>query len=300
MNTIETNPPMPAVGRPVPSAFDMKVALACEVARVRCAGYRPTLWDGRIEELALSAGEAAALDGADLCSPLVQLAESGCAGVRRVYELAYWEHSPTIDATLYFSLAVDGPWVRITSKGVAGGDGEVSLHSSFVNNFFSRAADWNVSSYRDWALNPYPVGGTTTLYRYERIEHETDFDGYEDYDGDDQDRAHALNRAPDPRHGVLMIDPDTHPSKGRIAFGDPTQELTQIGALLQLRATVQRLIAANTPSAVASILQRVQLCFMPSDGYCTWCQADVTSTLIERGRQDAITGCPICAHTWCD
>ena len=292
------------------SAFDAKVALACEVARLRCIGRYPlvTLWDGQVEELALAAGKKAALEGIDLKSPLVDLADTGCAGVRRIYELAYWEHTPAIDAGLYFDLAVDGPWVRITSKGVAKGDGEVTLHRSFVRNFFSRAADWSVASYESWALNPYLVGGTTALYRYDLIDDDDSMIDY-DWDGHPLGVAGHVPPEPHPFEGMLVIDPDTHPSHGRIAFGDPSQELVQLGALLQLRATVRQLFATNTPSAedragaaarAAEIRQRVQICFMPSSGYCGWCQADVTSVLSGRGAHDAVTGCPCCAHTWCD
>jgi hypothetical protein len=287
------------------SAFSAKVALACEVARLICepGPVRVSLFRGRVSELAWDAGRKSAMEGDHLGSPLIDLAVARCAGVGRLFELAYWSHATSIDPSSYFDLAGEGQWVCIKSKGVAGAAGEVRLHISHIREFFACAKALNPTAYESWALDPHPVGGTPVLYRYYRIARGDDS---EDVDGD---ASVVAVRETDPQEGKLVINPDAHPSRGRLCFGDPGQELLQIGALIQLESHAHRLIAQSTPTPTdrlaaaaraAVILRRVRTCFMSSTGYCTWCRSDVTTALANRGQDDAITACPHCWHTWCD
>lgn len=286
------------------SAFSAKVALACEVARLisELGQARVSLFLSRVSELAWDAGRKAAMEGDDLASPLVDLAVAGCAGVRRVFELAYWSHATSTNPSTFFELASEGQWVRIASKGVAGAGGQVRLHSSHVRQFFARAEDLNLTSYYSWAVDPCPAGGLMVLYRNHRLAP----DGVFDYD--ERDCLDAEPK-PGPKEGMLVINPDTHPSSGSICFGDPSQELVQLGALIRLKAQVRTLLSDSSPSPqdraavaarAAQIARRVRQCFMDSSGYCSWCRSDVTLALASRGQDDAITGCPCCGHTWCD
>lgn len=287
------------------SAFSAKVALACEVARLVAepGPVRVSLFRGRVSELAWDAGRKSAMEGDDLASPLVDLAVARCAGVRRVFELAYWAHATSIDPSTYFGLAGEGQWVCITSRGVASASGGVRLHSSRSREFFACAKALDPTAYESWALDPHPVGGTPVLYRYYRIVRGDDSDDV------DADASVVAVRETDPQEGKLVINPDAHPSTGRLCFGDPGQELLQIGALIQLEPHAHRLIAQSAPTPAdrlaaaaraAEILRRVKTCFMSSTGYCSSCRADVTAALANRGPDDSITACPHCWHTWCD
>lgn len=198
------------------------------------------------------------------------------------------------DPDTYFTVQANGPWVQIKSLGVAGGKGEVSLHESHVGEFFHCARTGSISDYESWAFDPYPVGGSTMLMRMCSL--------YDDY----KDRS---SPAPADEEGILFIDPDTHPSDGRLYFGDRTQELEQLRALCRLEDSIVALLAAAKPrqadkqaaaERAARIAKLAGISFMPSDGFCSFCDADVTHALAGIAPGASITGCPVCGHTWCD
>lgn len=274
------------------SSFQLRVDAAFHACSEDCDYLR-------LLDLILTAGELAAAEGLDSCSPLINLIDAKTkryfdTSLRWLYERAFWSKSDQIRPEDYFDVQVAGPWCTIKSRGVAGGKGEVSLHTGAVRDFFRCVKTHSLSDYERWASNPYPVGGRTILTRMHSL-----------YD-DEENRIWPASTDED---GMLFIDPDTHPSEGRLFFGDPAQELQQIGALCQLKNLVVTLLAATTPSdadklaaaeRAATIISLADISFMPSSGYCSFCVADVTRVLANNEPGSSITGCPICGHTWCD
>lgn len=105
---------------------------------------------------------------------------------------------------------------------------------------------------------------------------------------------------------MLVLDPDTHPSEGKITFGDPDQEIMQIAAFCKLEELSKELLSATVPSEAArqAAKQRAAAIkklegnqFVPSSGFCFSCDSDITKIL--EGVKSA-TGCPVCFRTWCD
>lgn len=254
---------------------------------------------GELLDMVQTAGALAATDGGQLQSPLIDFVNEKAkqyfdTDMSWLYQRAYWSHSDKTYPETYFHIHANGPWCEIRSRGVNGGKGAVSLHTSQVRDFFRCARTGLVSDYAHWALNPYPVGGHTMLMRMRSI-----------YD-DDEDRTWP---APADEEGILFIAPDTHLSDGKLYFGATAQELQQIGALCQLEETVVASLIAAVPSKAdrqaatkraVKIASVAGISFMPVSGYCSFCDADVTPALAEITPGDSITGCPVCGHTWCD
>lgn len=194
----------------------------------------------------------------------------------------------------YFSVQANGPWAEIKSLGVAGGKGDVSVHESHLGEFFQCARTAHIDNYERWLLDPYPVGGSVMLMRMSGVYNEH------------EDRFSAADEDED---GMLFIDPDTHPSSGRLFFGEPSQEREQLSALARLEESIVELLSAAAPKEedkqaarerAAKIAATAAMSFMPSSGFCTWCDADVTHALAGIKPGASITGCPVCGHTWCD
>ncbi len=240
----------------------------------------------------------AAQEGLPINSPLIDIVSQKWRGwlqpsARWFYEVGYWSHHPDSDPGTFFDLEAHPSSVKIISRGVGGSHGEVSLHAKHVHDFF-RAAEGGVSDYERWAINPYPVGGRTVLLR---------MDAYWD---EENDRPGYI---PDDEKGMLCIDPDTHPSTGRLFLGDPLQELQQLGALIRARGQVLHLLecAKLTGGQLSEAAERARLirgkagvCFMPTDGICSCCESDVTLALAEIEEEASITGCPLCGYSWCE
>jgi hypothetical protein len=292
------------------SAFSAKVALACEVARLRCSSSYSLAfaWQGAIQRNALEAGRRTALEGGDLASPLIDGAEESCEGVRRAFEFGYWKHHPGLDPARFFDVIADGRFVEISSLRVAGGDGVLSLHESDVTPFFRTARSLDLTSYDAWANDPCPEGGRPVLYRYEPFD---DDDSMIECDAEGIARyvPGYLTPPPPPHYGMLVIDPDTHPSYGELVIGEPNQELEQLAALGRLEPLVRSLLAAHAPTPAdkdaararaAAINERVNVSFLSESGYCSRCWTDATPSLLERKPDDSITGCPTCQRSWCD
>jgi hypothetical protein len=296
------------------SAFSARAALACEVA-FYCSQWKHPwvkVWMGNIDALTREAGRRTAAEGGDLQSPLVDVAAQACEGIRRLFEFSYWSHAPSLDPATYFDVLVDGRFIQIASLKVAGGDGLLRLHERHLPGFFERIRTLEVDSYEAWAFDPCPGGGRPVMYR------EPAFEGEPSIHDDaaapraaygDRTGGHLLSRCPSSHEGMLVLDPDTHPSDGSLILGDPSQELRQLAALARVEQLATNLLAANAPTQAdreaaeqraATINARVTLSFMPPSGYCSTCGFDVTLQLLERGADQPITGCPCCWRSWCD
>lgn len=258
-------------------------------------------------DLAWTAGRMAAIEGVALSQPLLEQAQAseppmwrGCGwmGLRWSFDLAYWTHAPIVQPDTFFELTppeLGRRWVGIASRGCANGAGCVTLHESQLSDFFGRARMPMVGSYDGWANDDHPVGGRAVLLRMDSIQ-----------EGDElREQDWELQG----RRGSLQLDPDTHPSSGHLNFGDPEQELQQLGALLRLEAHVRNLLqrSALTPemrdaareSASAIRSAADAHCFFPSSGICSVCNTDLTS-VVPAASAAALTGCPACLHAWCD
>ncbi len=289
------------------TAFSAKVALACEVARLRCSGGCVSLWSGGIEDLAWRAGMLSALECLERQSPLVKLADEGCPGIERLYDLAFHAHDAANEASRFFDLTSDDQWIAITSKGASGGYGAVRLHRSHVHDFFARAADSRVED-DDVVLNAYPPG-CTRVYRIDYVD-----DAFrQEFGRFDRALGMMVPELPDqppPRgRGMLGINPCARLSSGNIVLGQRDQELQQLGALIRLRGAVDCMVTAAMPSAHhrmraregARVLRRTAgMSLVPPSGFCDCCGSDVTQLIGPATSGDWTTSCPRCDSTWCD
>lgn len=296
------------------SAFSARAALACEVAFYCSQWKHPSakVWMGNIDSLIREAGRRTAVEGGDLHSPLIDVAAQACEGIRRLFDFSYWTHAPALEPSTYFDVQVDGRFVQIVSLKVAGGDGVIELHERHVAAFFERARLLEADSYAAWADDPYPTGGRPVMYREPAFTYAPRLDNEPaalrtTYGG--RPSGAQVARHPSPHVGMLVIDPDAHPSKGSLILGAPSQELRQLSALTRLEPLAKNLLAANAPTAAArdaarqraaAINARVKLSFLPPSGYCSQCDSDFTLLLLERAADSPITGCPCCWRSWCD
>lgn len=183
----------------------------------------------------------------------------------------------------YYAVTLEGSFAKITSKGIAGACGELEITENAIRNVFDHAKHYSPSSYYSWLHDPYPVGGSTRLMRIDVSDH--------------------------PLSGQLILDPDTHPNRGDISFGNPEQEQEQLEEFHQLRKYVESLFEKNKPSeqqlmaaeARAKVINaNAEKSFLSPSGYCSCCHSDVTEILIKAPAGEYITGCPVCSRSWCD
>lgn len=288
-----------SLSRPT-SSFQSKLDLVC------AAVMGIPIWKTGMQELAKHAGHLTALEQLGTDSALIDLADQNIhfskgMTYRFFFERAYWASCQTNDPEQFFSIKSNGPFVDIESRGVAGGHGMVALHKSDVSDFFRVASCDAIGDFEQWGNNPFPTGGRAVILRHEDIQCNKEAD------------ADSLCDTPflDGYYGRLFIDPDTHPSHGRLYFGGPDQELRQLGAFLKLRPFVDALLTAAAPSGADREAARVRAaviganatdsCFLPVDGYCACCNSDATLAFNSKDfHQKSITGCPVCSKSWCD
>lgn len=248
--------------------------------------------------LAFEAGVLTAKEGGAIKSPLVELAEvagNRCGWthlIQKRFELGYLVTSSSVDPTNYFEISVSGAFLKIKSRNLASGSGELKIHKDFVRRVFNVAKNMEMTEYSRWAYDPYPTGGYPVLMRISvcREDDSPKFD--------------------DPQLGMIVLDPDTHPSKGRICFGEPDQEMVQLAAFVKLEDLANQMMAQAIPTPAeenaaesrAKVIIRRDFeeagrSFVPYSGYCTWCDSDITPQL---ENSVGATGCPVCSHTWCD
>lgn len=272
------------------SAFSAAVELA------GCAALTPGDWIA-IDKLAAAAGHAAAREGAVPASALVDLADTARPmrthqlGVRWVFERAFWEASSDPGSHHCFAIQPNWPWVSITSTGVAGASGTVILHRSAIDSFFYRLRGSLLDDYDAWARDSEPTGGRTVFARY------------------GSPWAPSQRGTSEPRQGMLFIDPDCHPSRGRIYFGEPAQEARQVAALLALEGAVRKaadalgaLISGGTEGSAAWIKAHRAASggsWIPDDGCCPTCHSFV-ATQSNATLANPMTGCPACGASWCE
>lgn len=285
---------------PLTSSFQSKLDLAC------AAAMGTPIWKTEMQELAERAGRLAAMEQLGMESALIDLADqgvrfSGGMTYRFFFERAFWANCPTNDPEQFFSVKSQGHFVEIESREVAGGHGIVVLHKSDAFDFFRIAARDAIRDYEQWGTNPCATGGSAVILRQEDLQYD-----------DEADTEHVCNTpVRDGYCGRLFIDPDTHPSHGRLYFGEPGQELRQLGALLKLRPLVDTFLKAEVPSAAdreAAMTRSASIrantngsCYLPVDGYCECCNSDTTLCFDMTGlHRMSITGCPVCGKSWCE
>ncbi len=271
------------------SSLSIKVSISSSMA----LGAYPWELKDELDRLA----QCIAKEGIALDSPLIRLI-LGYAGkygerLNKQLECAYYFYRDDIKTIDYFDVQDDGAYLKITSKEIRGGHGSVRLFKAHTNDFLSRLRFADIETYQIWGENQYPVGGATALLR---------LDNY--YSSSGIEVTFANNE-----EGLLRVDPDTHPSNGWICFGDKSQELIQLSALAKLKVNAKGINSTNIrePSALIDacrraieINARTNVSFMPSDGFCSWCNEDTTTILIDAKPNVALTGCPVCGHSWCD
>ncbi len=209
-------------------------------------------------------------------------------------EHVFWQRSRPANPADFLTVTRDRSWIVIASCGQAGAKGQINLFKRHVAKFFQVIKGGVVTSYRDWASNPYPTGGTPVLMRMHSVRSE----------------CSELDVVVQPEvEGMLCVDPDTLPSSGRIYLGKPNQELEQLAALWQLQPIVRAMAGQASPTEqeqtiarrrAATINTQAQESHLPPSGYCPWCECDATLELLHRHADRCITGCPICHHSWCD
>lgn len=283
----------PAQGA-ISATTKQKTAFAVKIELALAQTYPPGL-----AEMLREAGRLAALNGAPPDSALIDIVSLKWKGWIKpsatwCFQRAYWQHHTGIDPEEFFDIKARPSTVTIRSKGVAGAHGEISLHAKHVPDFFRVVTSGEVEKYERWATDPHPVGGKTVLLR---------MDAYWD------DYAERSGHVPPEEKGMLCIDPDTHPSTGKLFLGEPEQELQQLGALIQLQGRVQDMLETAKPNSeqlveaakrAKTIIGKAGICFMPATGLCSCCKQDVTLALVDIGEGSSITGCPLCGYSWCE
>lgn len=261
--------------------------LGCNVSRYRVLGG--SYWE--LVNQARSVARLAAATGTPMESPLTQLFQNQRERYytngptlgwefARAYKAAWGE----LDPARYFAVTYENAFVTIRSTGLHSGAGEIKFNADDVDAIFECAETDTERSYLSWALNDHPVGGYMLLQRI---------------DDPDDDNFGRLR---------LLVS-DVHPCRGSLDFGEVEQELDQLGAFIKLRPLVMQLFAQGDPSdeeraatavRAAEIGRRMARDFLPSSGYCYWCNGDVTVALAGVKEGATVTSCPLCWHTWCD
>jgi len=258
---------------------------ACEVALYRVNGGS----FGGLIERAKTVAAAAAKENVPLRTPITDLFTEQTFGwgeeetlgwyYRRAYQIA----RPDLDALQYFVMRFENGSVIIDSRDIQRGEGGLRINHDSVADIFDCVKNAFPHSYEDWADDPHPVGGFPMLMR--------------------------IDDPTDHRCGGLLFDPDTHPCRGTIYFGNSTQECEQLAAFCKLESLVQALFASQIPTfeqcaateqRAVAINQKASYSFMPSSGICYTCGSDVTIALAGIKKGDMITGCPVCGRSWCD
>jgi hypothetical protein len=265
------------------SAFRCKVEFAAEISKYKIFGDNM----GEVKKLAIATGSAIARENQSLESLLLDcsgIPEWACYGASISWHIkqGYWQNRPDLNSDKYFTLRREHAFVIIESRGLNGSSGSISMDKYTATKIFSAAR--NIPDlYSGWANDPYPVGGTSLLLRI-----------------NDKDHRYA---------GQLTLEPDTHPCKGRLYFGDQEHEIEQLSAFSNLFEQVLDMFVVMNPTQdqieaaekrAGIIRKKASLCFMPPGGFCGCCGSDVTTSLININAGDVITGCPICGSTWCD
>ncbi len=209
-------------------------------------------------------------------------------------ERVFWQRSGPANPSDYFAVTRDRSWIVIASRGQADSTGQIHLFKKHVATFFQVIKGGIVTTYSNWACNPYPTGGTPVLMRMRSANSD----------------CSDLDVVVQPEvEGMLCIDPDTLPSSGRIYLGNPNQELEQLAALWQLQPIVRAVAGHTSPTEAEQISARRRATtintrapesHLPPSGYCPWCECDATLELLHQNADRRITGCPICHHSWCD
>lgn len=276
------------IGTAQKTAFALKLELALQ--RAYPSGFT---------EMLRAAGQLTALNGLPPESALIDIVSQKWKGWIQpsavwFFKRAYWQHHTGTDPNAFFDIEAGPSAVIIRSKNIAGAHGEIWLHAKHAGDFFQAAIDNEVEQYERWATDPHPVGGRTRLLR---------MDPYWD------DATECLSDVAPDEKGMLCIDPDHHPSEGRLFFGDPGQELQQLGALIQMQERVMdslkiaRLSDAQREEAASrakDIIAKATICFIPTNGVCSCCERDVTPTLAAMHDGARVTGCPLCGYSWCE
>lgn len=186
--------------------------------------------------------------------------------------------------------------LTVVSKNVAGGFGSVDLAPRIVDDVFRALTRAPMDVTRWYNSDPYGMNGPEQLLLRDDLHAGWDRDA--DWNPDDRD-SETL--------GELFLEV-AHPGSGRLYFGARGQQENQLSAFLALRDTVGRLFEelnspqrrAEAEARAAIIHSRTDRCFLPADGYCFSCDADVTIFFMNVGARESITGCPACGRTWCD
>lgn len=273
----------------ISSGFAARVKLAADCAEERLR-LRPYDHRNSIRDRASAAG---AIAGADVNSlppeqdPLVgRFANAGYLGgawpdVDFYYSLSFWRNNPNLNPFDYYSLVYENGFIEITSRELHEAEGRLSLKAKDACRLLSDLDGSYWRHYSDWADDPYPVECGVTLLRIDCGE----------------------------RYGQIEAIVERHPSGGSLYLGSSEHELKQLAALLKLSDSIENLVRLNTPTAddrekararAHAIIGKAGLSFIPSDGYCGRCGADVTLTLADIELGESITGCPICARSWCE
>ena len=164
--------------------------------------------------------------------------------------------------TSFFTLTVDGSFIVIESTEQAHAQGQINLNRRDAARLFRQLRYARPQSYRQWADAFYPDEADLNLLRI-----------------DDHGKDHF---------GQLEVMIWRHPSSGSLSLGNPDQEAVQPDAATRAR------VAEHARSLLADA---TGITFLPPEGYCYRCDADVT-----QGISDAtgMTGCPRCGVSWCD
>lgn len=265
------------------SAFYRKVDFAIAISKYKIFGS--DIDD--VIKCAVAAGAAIAIENQTLESPLLDckgIPYWACYRESLGWHLkqGYWQNRSDLNPDKYFTLGREHAFVVIKSLGLNGSSGYISIDKGTVKQIFDAAREVP-DLYSGWASDPYPVGGRPLLLRINDVEH-----------------CHS---------GQLTLEPDTHPCRGHLNFGDQEHEIEQLTAFSNLYGQVLDMFAAMNPTQdqmdaaekrAEIIKQKAGLCFMPPGGFCGCCGSDVTETLLNINAGSSITGCPICGSTWCD
>jgi hypothetical protein len=185
------------------------------------------------------AGRLTAKEGASAESTLIDIADSRLVywrnekTLKNLFQLSYYIESQSIKHEVFFDISCSGAFVTIHSKGIANGHGSMSIHVSDTRRVFDTACELYLTDYVHWSEDPYPVGGHPVLMRKCTLWDDGDTWGFDVF---------RTPIAESPEDGMLILDPDTHPSKGYIAFGDPGQEIQQLAAFCKLRDVANQLL----------------------------------------------------------
>lgn len=235
--------------------------------------------------------KATALANDPLTSPLLELCKEKLVQfyppirLGWCFERDYWINHSEIDPYEYFNIGIENGFLSIESKKVAGGNGWLSLSATMVHRVFRLVENYLPDDFDSWADDNYPIGGQCKFMVRESSE--------------------------TPYENGLVIDPDTHPSRGSLYFGDRSQETKQLAAFCLLKPIALQLLSESKPSphvremAAQRVLEyrkHSRLSFMPDSGFCYRCDRDVSKCLPEKSKSDGYdpTGCPLCGASWCD